>query len=67
MSTWLELTKTTRLNGEDERVWINFELVIQIDWVAARNVSVLVFAPGYRVEVRQEPEAILRLLEPEFR
>jgi hypothetical protein len=63
MTVWLELTKADSIDGDDQRTYINFDLVVEIDWIASRKVTVLFFGPGYRIEVKEEPESILRSIE----
>ena len=60
---WLELTKADAVNGEDQRTYINFSQVIEMTPVPHRNVTVLLFSAGFRTEVKEPVEAILRSLE----
>lgn len=60
---WLELTKPTINVGEDRKTFINFALVIEMEWVASRNVTAVHFMAGFRVEVKEEPDAIFKALE----
>ena len=60
---WLELTKADSVNGDDQRTYVNFSQVVQITPVPHRNVTVLQFSSGFRVEVKEPVDAILRSLE----
>jgi hypothetical protein len=60
---WLELTKASSINGEDQKTFVNFALVIEMEWVASRKVTALQFMAGFRVEVKENPDAIFLSLE----
>ena len=64
---WLELTKADSVNGEDQKTYVNFAQVIEIVPVPSRNVTALLFSAGFRIEVKEAPEAILRCLEGPLR
>jgi hypothetical protein len=60
---WLELTKASSINGADHKTFINFALVIEMEWIASRKVTALHFMAGFQVEVKENPDAIFLLLE----
>lgn len=62
---WLELTKASSSinNGADQKTFINFALVIEMEWIASRKVTALHFMAGFRVEVKENPDAIFLSLE----
>jgi hypothetical protein len=60
---WLELTKPSSINDEDQKTFINFALVIEMEWIASRKVTALHFMAGFRVEVKENPDAIFLSLE----
>jgi hypothetical protein len=60
---WLELTKASSINGADQKTFINFALVIEMEWIASRKVTTLHFMAGFRVEVKENPDAIFLCLE----
>jgi hypothetical protein len=59
---WLALSRADALD-EDQTVWINFDCVTEVEWIEKRRVTVLLFAPGYRTEVRESPELIFKALD----
>jgi hypothetical protein len=60
---WLELTKASSVNGEERKTFINFALVIEMEWIAGRKVTALHFMAGFQVEVKENPDAIFLSLE----
>jgi hypothetical protein len=64
---WLELTRAEGVTGEEQTVWINFDMVPQLDWLPKRSVTALFLSSGYRTEVKETPEQIFRAMQDNTR